>query len=248
MKTGTRVDRASEGVREEEVAAALRRQLRSASELRTAGRLEEANRAEGQAAALLEELTRRLAPRVEQAARAAFPSGSRDTIQDALQQMFALFCERLQNLSPTQQLWEARFNLCFKRMTIDAMRRVRYKNGLRADGSPRAPGGGALVSLDAPEETGDDAGEPMSLAERIADPAAGADFANVLGTQVEAQLMAQLPRQQAQIFTDRMNGVSWEATAARARVSVSTAQNRYNHARALLLEILSRRDWKEALQ
>jgi DNA-directed RNA polymerase specialized sigma24 family protein len=226
----------------------MRRQLRLASELQEAGRLQEAGQARGQADALLVDLTARLTRRFDRYARAYLPEGSRDTIQEAIRQMFVLFCERMYDLSTGQWLWEERFNFCFKRMAIDAIRNIQSQNELRLDGSPMAPGGGTLVSLDAPEEPGDDAADRPSLAECVADPAAAAGFRSVLGEQVAEQLMAQLPRQHAQIFTDRMNGVSWEETADRAGVSVSTAQNRYNNARARLLEILSRRDWEEALR
>lgn len=239
MKKPARTNETAGPERKVEMARALRAHLAAGRTLREQGYLEKANSEDGKAAALLEGLTSCVAGTFERYARAAFRRGPQDLAEDAVQQMFVRLCERVRAPSPGEDRWGEgllEFNSCLKRLMHTAVRDVRRRNGMDDSGCPKAS-----RSLDEPIPSADGDDEALTLGEQVADPAAEAAITRAIGPHVAQQLLAELPQNQRSIFADQMNDITWEETARRAGVSVSTAQKRFKEARATLLRILSQR-------
>ena len=206
----------------------IRHYLHSAQEQEVGGQQSQAQRNRQQAADLTKALAKRLEPRFEQNARAAFGSTSNDLFEEAIVEMLRRLHADILDLTSRKAIYERKFNLVVKLMMINAIRKVRADYPETKPKDKNSQDTFRLVSLErsnAPE------GQP-TLAERIEDTRSKSTFEAVLGDDLVRDLLSCLPNERwGEVMKEWLNGATFVEIAAQLHIDERTARN--YHARAL---------------
>jgi len=235
------VDRGFKPNEAEQMVVRLRTHLRRAEALRTDGQSDAAAREETAADSILEEILIRLAPRFERYAWAAFGSKPEAIREDAVREMVYEICRALKNLSDRSGAlhFERRFNQAVQSRLHDAIKKVHREQDTDTEGR-------AALSLETTFESAEENGE--SLADRVPDPKATQVFESVLGAELAARLLEQLPTpRHTQICKARLEGDGWDEIAAQVGVSEKTARTYFKEVEARLQKLTARPEWKDAV-
>lgn len=225
----------------EEAVKAFRGYLREERRLLTEGEITAAKRARKKADEKYETVARMLTGRFRWHAKAAFGENLPHLVEEAQREMGALLCSDLMDLEPKNELYERKFNLCVKRLMIDAVRRVRVRQDMPAQGEI-ALWDYVPESLQSAEEENDD-GEQAQPTE-IPDDAAQAAFEQMLGDGMVQRILAYVSDEsQRRIFVLRvLRGLTWAEVSREVGVSVSTAKRHYGWVAESLKRVI--REWE----
>jgi DNA-directed RNA polymerase specialized sigma24 family protein len=223
----------------------LRGCLRDAERHRKAGQGQQADWATKRAQEVFKRIVsqndREIGRRLLRYARARFPDGSAEELEDATVEMLRCLWSDLADLKRPTSPFEVCFNRCLLCLCIDACRVVRGENDRRTqDGQHKAPGG-RPISLDI-----DIGSDSVSLPPVV--PPAGRQVGpelEVLGKYFRETLLSTLDARDADILEDRLNGDTWEEIATKYGITVSQVRHSVHKTIKKLHVVVSTDAWRD---
>lgn len=222
----------------EVIVGQIRQYMRVAEEKIAAGDESGAALEERHADRLLVQLVNSCRYTMQRHAETFFPGMDREAArEDAVVQMTINAVDAIKDTSPKNELYERRFNLCFKRDCIDAARSVLRENDYPID-SENGPAITLISADDAIGLQGEDAGG-ATVGELIADPMASEAFDNLVDSEALLHEISLLSSRHRQIVEMWLESRTWSQIALACGISEKTASKYLVAAAAIVLSKLN---------